>query len=101
MTEFVKAASVSELQPGSVKEIQINGRTLAICNVAGKCFALDNQCAHRGGPLGQGILDGENIECPWHGWRFDVKTGAVGKSANVKVVTYEVKIEGSDILVAI
>ena len=101
MADFIKIATVSDVPPGSVKEIAVNGKTLALCNVDGKFYALDNVCLHRGGPLGQGYLDGEKIECPWHGWQYDVKTGAVGKSPDMKVASYEVKVEGADVLVAV
>ena len=101
MAAFVKVAGVSDVQPGSVKEIAVNGKTLALCNVDGKFYALDNVCLHRGGPLGQGYLNGEKLECPWHGWQYDVKTGAVAVNPNAKVASYEVKVEGADVLVAV
>ena len=101
MAAFVKVAGVSDVQPGSVKEIAVNGKTLALCNVDGKFYALDNVCLHRGGPLGQGYLDGEKLECPWHGWQYDVMTGAVAMNPSVKVASYEVKVEGADVLVAV
>ncbi|MBI4443535.1 MAG: non-heme iron oxygenase ferredoxin subunit [Acidobacteria bacterium] len=101
MPEFVKVAAVSDVQPGNVKEYTVNGRTIALCNVEGTFYALDNVCVHRGGPLGQGYIDGDKVECPWHGWQYDVKTGAVTFNPSAKVATYEVKIEGSDVLVAL
>ena len=101
MADFIKIAVVSDLQPGSVKEIAVNGKTVALCNVDGKFYALDNVCLHRGGPLGQGYLDGEKLECPWHGWQYDVMTGAVAMNPSAKVASYEVKVEGSDVLVAV
>src|SRR3972149_1107217 len=101
MPEFVKVADVSEVGPGSVKQVTANGKTIALCNVGGRFYALDNQCVHRGGPLSEGYLDGENLECPWHAWQYDVKTGAVTMNPSAKVPTYEVKIEGSAVFVAI
>lgn len=101
MADFIKIAVVSDVQPGSVKEIAVNGKTLALCNVDGKFYALDNVCLHRGGPLGEGYLDGEKLECPWHGWQYDVKTGAVAMNPSAKVASYEVKVEGADVLVAV
>ena len=101
MAAFVKVAAVSDVQPGSVKEIAVNGKTIALCNVDGKFYALDNVCLHRGGPLGQGYLDGEKLECPWHRWQYDVKTGTVAMNPSAKVASYEVKVEGSDVLVAV
>ena len=99
---FVKVANVADLAPGKVKQIAIGGgRYIALCNVGGTFYALDNVCIHRGGPLGEGYIDGDKVECPWHGWQFDVKTGCVTFNPREKVPTYEVKIEGTDVLVAL
>ena len=67
----------------------------------GTFYALDNLCLHRGGPLGQGYMEGEKLECPWHGWQFEVKTGISPVNPNAKVPTYEVKVEGTDVMVAL
>lgn len=101
MPEYVRVASASELAPGQVKEVTANGKTLALCNVEGTYYALDNACLHRGGPLGEGTLEGDKIECPWHAWRFDVKSGCAGPNPQMKLATYEVKVEGGDVLVAV
>ncbi len=101
MAEFVKVAAVSEMEPGKVRQIKVHERTLALCNVSGTFYALDNFCIHRGGPLSEGWLDGETLECPWHAWRFDVKTGCLALDQGMAVETYDVKIEGGDIFVAI
>jgi len=100
MAEFVKVANISDLPPGKVKSIAVGEKMIALCNVGGTFYALDNVCIHRGGPLGEGYLDGEKLECPWHGWQFEVKTGCVTFNPREKIPTYEVKIEGSDVLVA-
>jgi len=101
MSNFVRVAAVSDLPPGKVKQISVGERMIALCNVEGTFYALDNVCVHRGGPLSEGYLDGENLECPWHAWQFSVKTGCLTASPREKVPTYEVKVEGSDVLVAI
>ena len=101
MSEFVRVATVSDVPPGQVKEITANGKTIALCNVAGTFYALDNVCIHRGGPLGQGYVEGQKLECPWHGWQFDVKTGNAGMNPGMGVPTFEVKIEGEYVLVAL
>lgn len=101
MPEFVKVANVSDLEPGNVKSVSVNGRDIALCNVGGTFYALDSACPHRGGPLGEGFLDGEKLECPWHSWQFDVKTGAMVMNPRQKVTTYEVNVEGEDVLVAV
>src|ERR1017187_5397708 len=101
MADFVRVAAVSEVEPGKVKQITVNGKTIALCNVGGTFYALDNVCVHRGGPLGEGYLDGDKVECPWHGWKYDVKTGTLAMDPGTKVATFEVKVEGSDVLVAV
>ncbi|MBI4479841.1 MAG: non-heme iron oxygenase ferredoxin subunit [Acidobacteria bacterium] len=101
MPTFVKVANVTDLPNGKVKSITVGEKTIALCNVNGTFYALDNVCIHRGGPLGEGYLDGEKLECPWHGWQFEVKTGCVAFNPREKIPTYEVKIEGSDVLVAL
>jgi nitrite reductase/ring-hydroxylating ferredoxin subunit len=100
MAEFLKVAEVAEVPPGTVKHIVLLGRHIALCNVAGKYFAIDNFCVHRGGPLSEGWLDGYILECPWHAWRFDVRTGGVTLDPRMCNPTYEVKVEGDDILIA-
>ena len=70
-------AEVGDLQPGECKTVAVGERELALFNVGGKFYATDNVCPHRGGPLGEGTLDGNVVTCPWHGWRFDVCTGPI------------------------
>ena len=70
-----KAAKLSEIPAGSIKEVQVGGQAMALANVGGTFYAINNTCLHRGGPLGEGQLDGKVVTCPWHGWQFDVTTG--------------------------
>ncbi len=78
MTEtFVKVASVSEVPEGHARVFEVGDLEIALCNVDGTFHAIENICSHDGGPLGEGRLVGEAIECPRHGARFDVTTGAV------------------------
>ena len=102
MSEYVKIAVKSELPPpGEAKEFEICGKAICIANTDEGCSALDNVCAHRGGPLGQGVVDGNKIVCPWHGWVFDVSTGAATHNADVRVKTYPLKIDGDDVYIAL
>jgi nitrite reductase (NADH) small subunit len=100
MSEFQKVASVAELPPaGEAREFTIAGHTICVANNNGRCTAMDNVCAHRGGPLGQGVVDQGKIVCPWHGWQFDLTTGKSEQSASLGVELYELKIEGDDVWV--
>ncbi len=102
MPKTVKVAQTSELSPGKGKVIEAEGKSIALFNVAGTFYALDNTCTHRGGPLGEGELQEDTVECPWHGAHFNVKTGAAtGPPAQTGVRSFPVKVEGSDVLVEI
>ncbi len=102
MSEFIKVAETSDLPPGRVKVVVVGDRRIALCNVDGQLFAIDDLCTHDGGPLGQGELQGDVIECPRHGARFNVRTGKVLALPAVKALnTYPVEVEGSEIRVAL
>ncbi|MBI4430368.1 MAG: Rieske 2Fe-2S domain-containing protein [Candidatus Omnitrophica bacterium] len=100
MSQFEKVASVTDVKEGEGKVVQACGREIALFNVNGQFFAIDNVCAHQGGPLGEGMLDGEEVTCPWHGWTFNVKNGSCTFNPNASVDAFKVKVEGSDILVS-
>ncbi|MBS3104675.1 non-heme iron oxygenase ferredoxin subunit [Candidatus Woesearchaeota archaeon] len=101
MPNFVKVASTSDLKPGENKVVNVNGIEVALFNVDGEFFAISNTCLHRGGPLGEGMLEGDTVACPWHGWRFNVKTGVSPVVPTAKVQTYQVKVEGNDVMIAL
>lgn len=101
MPNFVKAASSSDLKPGENKVVNVNGTEVGLFNVNGEFFAISNTCLHRGGPLGEGFLEEDVVTCPWHGWRFNVKTGENIMMPNAKVAKYAVKVEGNDVMVAV
>lgn len=94
---WVRVASLTTLTPGSVSEFVIGEDSYAICNVAGQVTALGGICPHAGGPLGQGMLSGDNVVCPWHSWEYNCHTGVNDYDDTVKVETYEVKTEGDEI----
>jgi nitrite reductase (NADH) small subunit len=96
---FTRIALQSEL-PGinEAKEFACEGKTICVANVNGEISAMDNICLHRGGPLGEGVIEGGKVICPWHGWAWDPKTGEA-HVAGAKVAVYGVKIEGGDVLV--
>ena len=101
MGEFVKVANLSELAAGSCKTVSVNGKDVAIFNVGGTVYALDNTCLHQGGPLGEGTLEGDVVTCPWHMWEYNVRTGEKVGAPSMKVASYPVQVEGNDIKVAV
>ena len=102
MSEFVKVAERIELPPGGKKLVDLDGRAIAVFNVDGEFFAIDDICTHDGGPLAEGTLEGAEIRCPRHGARFDVRTGkALSFPAFEPVDTHKVEVRGEDIYVAV
>ena len=101
MGKFVRVAAAAQVAPGQCSSVEAEGRELALCNSAGTYYAIDNTCPHRGGPLGEGYLEGNVLTCPWHGWSYDVTTGVCPINPNVAVKTYPVKVEGADVFVEV
>jgi NAD(P)H-dependent nitrite reductase small subunit len=102
MAQFVKVATTDEIAPGTGKQVEVNGKQIALFNVDGSFYAIDNTCTHRGGPLAEGLVEGEEVTCPWHGARYNVKTGAVlSPPAPKGVVTYNVRAQGNEVEVEV
>ena len=96
--ELVKVCNKSEIREGTGKNFSVNGRMIAIFNVNGSFYAIDNTCTHQGGSLGDGHLEGSIVSCPRHGWDFDVITG-ISPTFGVNVDKYKLEIKGEDIFV--
>ncbi|MCS6859700.1 MAG: non-heme iron oxygenase ferredoxin subunit [Abditibacteriales bacterium] len=101
MAEFVKVATTDQLPPGQGMTVQVKGEYVALFNVDGAFYAIDDTCPHAGGPLGQGTLEDCIVTCPWHGWRFNVTTGVSPVVSSIAVKKYEVKVEGNEVFVAV
>ena len=100
MSNIVRLGRASEIPPGTGKVVDAAGRSLAVFNVDGTFCAIDNACTHRGGPLGEGDLDGEVVTCPLHGARFNVKTGEVlGPPASERARSFSVQLREGEELV--
>jgi nitrite reductase/ring-hydroxylating ferredoxin subunit len=98
--DFVKVANTSDIQSSQMKEVQLNGEAICIINIDEKYYAINNVCTHEGDPLADGKIEGYEVECPWHGSKFDVRTGEVtNPPASEPETTYEVKIDGNSILI--
>jgi 3-phenylpropionate/trans-cinnamate dioxygenase ferredoxin subunit len=95
---FERICSVSEVPPGTARVFEVGDRAIAVCNVGGQLFAVDDVCTHDEGSLEQGELEGFEIECPRHGARFDVRTGAAKVlPAVLPIETFGVRVQGQDI----
>ena len=102
MSNFVKAASLREVKPGTGLQVHVQGKDIAIFNVDGTIYATDDRCSHADAPLSDGEIEGCEVECPLHGARFDLRTGEnLTPPAWEPVQTYEVKLDGDEIYIAI
>jgi len=103
MGQFVRVASKAELDElEGGKLVEVGGRAIAIFNLGGRYYAIDNVCPHRGGPLSEGTIAGDDVICPWHGARFSIKTGAVlGPPAMQGVKSFPVRVTGEVVEVEI
>jgi len=102
MAEFLRVADAGELAPGQGKCVEVAGKKIALFNLEGSFYAIDDTCTHRGGPLSEGEVAGEEVTCPLHGAVFNIKTGAVlGPPAPRGVARYAVRVQGSDVEVEV
>jgi len=99
---LVKVANVGELAPGKATVVQAASKVLALFNLDGTFYALDNRCTHVGGPLGEGHMQENVVTCPWHGSRFDITSGqVVGPPARRPVATYPVQVRDGEVFVEV
>lgn len=99
---FARVARAAELPAGSMKRLQLEGRDVVLVNVEGEYYALDDQCPHQGGPLSRGKVEGRAVVCPWHGWRWDPKSGrAIWPEVDWRMFSYPVKVEDGDVFVRV
>jgi len=103
MAQFVKVGSRAEFEDLEAgKLVEAGGQSIAVFNVGGNYYAIENTCPHRGGPLAEGMMTGEEVICPWHGSRFSVKTGSVlTPPARQGVRSFPVRISGDDVEVEV
>jgi nitrite reductase (NADH) small subunit len=94
---FVPVTTTSDIPEGEAKAFVVGDREIALFNVAGSYYALENACPHQGGPLAEGYIDGTVVTCPWHAWCFDVRTGKMALGEYSTVDAFDVQIVGSTI----
>ena len=98
MTNFVKVARTSDIEPGQAKIVDVQGKEIALFNIGGEFFAIDNMCTHEEASLGEGEVSGYEVTCPLHGAKFDVRSGEVlGPPAYDDVASYAVRVSGGDV----
>jgi nitrite reductase (NADH) small subunit len=96
---FVTVARADEVPPGTVARVQAGEREIALAHCDDGFFALQNECIHLKGPLGDGHLEGCVLTCPWHGWQYDVTSGENEFDRAIKLQTFEVKVEDGEVRV--
>ncbi len=101
MADFVRVGTLSDLPPGKAKTIEVHGKPVALYNVGGTLCATVNTCPHRGGPLGEGDLEGAVITCPWHGFQYDVTSGKCLTNPGLALSCHKVRVDGQEILVQV
>ncbi len=99
MANYVKVAMTNDIAEGTGKSITVDGKSVAVFNVQGKFYAIDNNCAHRGGPIGDGMLEGTVATCPWHGWQWEVTSGKSLFSPDIAVKSYPLRVEENEIYI--
>ncbi len=95
----IRIARIGEVAPGDCKVVRAGDRELALYNVGGRLYATANECRHQGGPLGEGVLQGCHVICPWHYWKYDVTTGQQDVDPSIRVACYAVTVEGENVFV--
>lgn len=102
MPTLIKVAEISDIPPGSSKFVEADGQLLALFNIDGTFYVLDDECPHQGAPLSDGEIIGCVVVCPWHGWKFDVTNGkGVSPLGVPNAKTYHVIVEGNDVMVEV
>jgi len=96
---FVRAAKAADVASGTIREVHVGNTVVALANVAGSFYDINNTCLHRGGPLGQGALEGKTVTCPWHGWQYDVTTGKASMNPSTGVACYPTEVRGDEVFV--
>lgn len=98
-SDLVKLCDASEIPPGEGMTVHAGDRDVAVFNVDGEFYALDDECTHEGGPLGQGMVFGETVSCPWHFAEFDITTGeSLDDIAPCAVETYPVEVRDGEVM---
>lgn len=99
MSEFIEVLRAEDLPEGRIRSVAVGDRRIALYHTARGFFASDNVCPHRGGPLSEGDLIGDEIVCPWHLWGFDVASGLCAGNPDIRIVTHEVQVSDGNLCI--
>ena len=97
MGEWIRIAKTDEVDVGKGIVVEVKDQCVAVFNVDGAFHVIDNTCLHRGGPVGEGDLEGETVACPWHGWEYNVKTGHCVNNPSSNLKSYKTVVEEGEI----
>lgn len=98
MGDFVKVGEIQDFREGRGRAVDLCGVQVAIFRTGDRFIAVSDACRHMGASLADGKLTGDELECGWHGWTYDVRTGQNDAHAWACLAVYEVKLEGQDVL---
>lgn len=102
MSRYIKVATLSELNAQSPRCVEVEGKRIALFKLGDTVYALDDICTHEGGPLSEGLVENDEVECPWHGARFKITTGELCcPPAYENVARYNVRVSGEDVEVEV
>lgn len=100
--EITRVAALADIPVGALRYADVDGLPIALANVGGTIYAFSDTCRHEGGPLSSGVLIGDTVTCPWHGWTYNVRTGkAIVPPVGIRVPTYEVIVTDGEVFVAV
>ena len=101
LAQEIKVAELNEIADGGSKIIHVKGRDIALFRVKDQYFAVQNNCLHRGGPLGEGEVRNYEVTCPWHGWKYNLMDGSLSLIPTLKVKTFPVKVGSEGVFVEV
>lgn len=101
MPRFVPVATLDQVPEGKAREVEVDGRIIALFHVDGVISAIDGLCPHQGGPLADGSIEGPLVYCPWHRWGFEIRTGRSMVNPTWKQTVYPVEVKGQEVWVGL
>jgi nitrite reductase/ring-hydroxylating ferredoxin subunit len=101
MADYITVCRDADIAANAAKPFVVNGKEIAVYNLAGKFYATQQACLHRQGPLSEGEINGCTVTCPWHGWEYDIPSGENLFNRAQKLATYPVKVENGEVKVAV